>query len=332
MDKIISTYNSSIQLIEDSSNGVVNGVLSGFNKLDQITNGFQNSELTVIGGRPSMDKTSLAISLAIKIGAKNKNTLGIFSLQMPVYQFVSRMISQETGFSALKLKKGELEKHEWEILHTYTKNIKEAPIYLQHSHCMNINEIIMTCNELVEKKQVKCILIDKLQLIEPLPSDYKFNNREQEINKLVIKLKQTTLRLNIPIILFSDLNRLVEGRGGYKRPLLSDLRDSGQIENEADIVAFIYRPEQYGIAEWEDEESSSTSGEAEFCIKKHNVGEFHNIKLSFNSMTGKFNNLSKKISSQFDNRSDDPFSDIGTKQESIFGSRFNNLENDDIPF
>ncbi|WP_271785290.1 DnaB-like helicase C-terminal domain-containing protein, partial [Aquimarina algiphila] len=291
--------------IHKASYGETEGVLSGVKGFDKLTNGFQPSELIVIGARPSMGKTSLAISIARHIAVERKEPVGFISLQMPAMKLVSRFISQETGFNSLKLVKGSLEKHEWDILHVKTKELEKSSIFIEDSPKMILANLIEKCEEMVEKHNVKCIFIDYLQLIDPLPSRYNLGNREQEISMIIRNLKRTALKLKISIISLSQLSRAVENRGGSKRPLLSDLRDSGAIEQHADIVGFIYRPEYYKIDEWDDENQSSCSGQAELTIAKHNNGNLDNIKLAFNSNTGKFSDLNFESPFDFNSRFSD---------------------------
>ena len=302
MNKIGDILKKSIGLVEQAADGKPLGIPTGLDKFDRLTNGLQPSELMIIASRPGMGKSSLAITMARNIAIDSEKPIGFISLETHGEKLVSRFISQETDLTTIKLLKGFLENHEWEALNVKTRIFKEAPIFIEDSSGMSINNIVDKCIELVEKHNVKCIFIDYLQLIEPVPSKYNLGTREQEISMIIRVLKQTARELNISIIVLSQLSRAVEMRGGSKRPLLSDLRDSGAIENHADIVTFIYRPEYYMIDEWDDEERSPVKDQAELIIKKHKNGILDNIRLTFNSSTGKFNNIDPfEFSITFDN-------------------------------
>ena len=267
----------------------LSGVPSGFNKIDKLTAGWQQSDLVIIAARPGMGKTALALSMTSNIAIENKIPLAFFSLEMSSIQLITRMISSETGLDSNKLRTGKLEKHEWEQLNIRVKNLEKAPLYIDDTPSLSIFDLRAKARRLVSQKDVKIIIVDYLQLMTA-GGNMKIGNREQEISTISRNLKALAKELNIPVIALSQLSRLVEGRTS-KRPLLSDLRESGAIEQDADIVSFIYRPEYYKIDTWDDSDRSSTEGEAEFIISKHRNGGLENIRIRFIPSLGKFEDL-----------------------------------------
>ncbi len=267
----------------------LSGVPSGFNKIDKLTAGWQQSDLVIIAARPGMGKTALSLSMASNIAVNNKIPLAFFSLEMSSIQLITRMISSETGLNSDKLRTGKLEKHEWEQLNVRVKNLENAPLYIDDTPSLSIFDLRAKARRLVSQKDVKIIVVDYLQLMTT-GGNIKTGNREQEISTISRNLKALAKELNIPVIAISQLSRMVEGRTS-KRPLLSDLRESGAIEQDADIVSFIYRPEYYKIDTWDDNERSSTEGEAEFIVSKHRNGGLENIRLKFIPTLGKFEDI-----------------------------------------
>ena len=267
----------------------ISGIPSGFNKIDKLTAGWQQSDLVIIAARPGMGKTALALSMASNIAIENKIPLAFFSLEMSSIQLITRMISSETGLDSNKLRTGKLEKHEWEQLNIRVKNLEKAPLYIDDTPSLSIFDLRAKARRLVSQKKVKIIIVDYLQLMTA-GGNMKIGNREQEISTISRNLKALAKELSIPVIALSQLSRLVEGRTS-KRPLLSDLRESGAIEQDADIVSFIYRPEYYKIDTWDDNDRSSTEGEAEFIVSKHRNGGLENIRIRFIPALGKFEDL-----------------------------------------
>jgi len=215
--------------------------------------------------------------------------VAFFSLEMASVQLITRLISSETGLSSEKLRTGKLEKHEWEQLNVKVKGLEKAPLFIDDTPSLSIFDLRAKARRLASQHGIKMIMIDYLQLMTGGPSHG--GNREQEISMISRNLKALAKELSVPVIALSQLSRAVETRGGSKRPLLSDLRESGAIEQDADIVSFIYRPEYYKIDEWDDEERSPTEGQAEFIIAKHRNGGLENIRLKFIGNLGKFDNL-----------------------------------------
>ena len=277
--------------IEEISNKEgLSGIPSGFDKLDKLTSGWQPSDLVIVAARPGMGKTALTLTMARNIAVNNNIPVAFFSLEMSSVQLITRLISSETGLSSEKLRTGRLEKHEWEQLNVKVKTLEKAPLFIDDTPSLSIFDLRAKARRLASQYGIKMIVVDYLQLMTAGGSQ-KGGNREQEISTISRNLKALAKELEVPVIALSQLSRAVETRGGSKRPLLSDLRESGAIEQDADIVSFIYRPEYYKIDEWDDEERSPTEGQAEFIVAKHRNGGLDNIRLKFIGHLGKFDNL-----------------------------------------
>ncbi len=277
--------------IEEISNKEgLSGIPTGFDKLDKLTSGWQPSDLIIVAARPGMGKTALTLTMARNIAVDFNQPVAFFSLEMSSVQLITRLISSETGLSSEKLRTGKLEKHEWEQLNVKVKTLENAPLFIDDTPSLSIFDLRAKARRLASQYGIKVIMIDYLQLMTAGGSQ-KGGNREQEISMISRNLKALAKELNVPVIALSQLSRAVETRGGSKRPLLSDLRESGAIEQDADIVSFIYRPEYYKIDEWDDEERSPTEGQGEFIVAKHRNGGLDNIRLKFIGHLGKFDNL-----------------------------------------
>ena len=277
--------------IEEISNKEgMSGIPSGFDKLDKLTSGWQESDLIIIAARPGMGKTALTLSMARNIAVNQNIPVAFFSLEMASVQLITRLISSETGLSSEKLRTGRLEKHEWEQLNVKVKALEKAPLFIDDSPSLSIFDLRAKARRLASQHGIKLIVVDYLQLMTA-GGGMKGGNREQEISTISRNLKALAKELSIPVIALSQLSRAVETRGGSKRPLLSDLRESGAIEQDADIVSFIYRPEYYKIDEWDDEERTPTEGQAEFIVAKHRNGGLDSIRMKFIGHLGKFDNL-----------------------------------------
>ncbi|WP_047547022.1 replicative DNA helicase [Psychroserpens sp. Hel_I_66] len=277
--------------IEEISNKEgMSGIPTGFTKLDRLTSGWQPSDLIIIAARPGMGKTALTLTMARNIAVDSNIPVAFFSLEMSSVQLITRLISSETSLSSEKLRTGKLEKHEWEQLNVKVKTLEKAPLFIDDTPSLSIFDLRAKARRLASQYGIKVIMVDYLQLMTAGGSQ-KGGNREQEISTISRNLKALAKELSIPVIALSQLSRAVETRGGSKRPLLSDLRESGAIEQDADIVSFIYRPEYYKIDEWDDEERSPTEGQGEFIVAKHRNGGLENIRLKFVGHLGKFDNL-----------------------------------------
>lgn len=316
----------------------LSGVPTGFEKLDKVTSGWQPSDLVIIAARPGMGKTAFILSMARNMAIDHKAPVAIFSLEMSSVQLITRLISSETGLTSEKLRTGKLEQHEWEQLSTKVKDLESAPLFVDDTPSLSVFDLRAKARRLASQHGIKIIIIDYLQLMTAGSKDSKgkgIGNREQEISTISRNLKALAKELNIPVIALSQLSRAVEARTGHKRPLLSDLRESGAIEQDADIVSFIYRPEYYKIPDWDDEDNSPTQNTAEFIIAKHRNGSLENIRLKFIGNLGKFANL-EEYGSGFDdlpskmNSDNSPFftSNLPSPDQA-FGSAANNQDDDD---
>ncbi len=283
MQSLVRDAIKDIQAARDHE-GNLRGIPSGFTDLDRITSGWQKSDLIILAARPGMGKTAFVLSMARNIAVDFNIPVAVFSLEMSSIQLVTRLISSETQLSADKLKKGNLENYEWEQLNAKIGKLVDAPLFIDDTPALTIFELRAKCRRLKAQHNIQMIVIDYIQLMSG-GADNK-GNREQEISTISRSLKALAKELNVPIITLSQLNRSVETRGGSKRPILSDLRESGAIEQDADMVSFIYRPEYYKIDH--DEQGNSTQGMAELIIAKHRNGALADVKLQFIAKYAKF--------------------------------------------
>ena len=287
MSELISSAINNIEELKNKEDGL-SGVPSGFSRLDRVTSGWQKSDLVIIAARPGMGKTALALTMCRNIAINHKTPIGIFSLEMSTDQLVNRLISSESEIPSNKLRKGNLEEYEFVQLHEKIKDLAEAPIYIDDTPGLSVFELRAKARRLVKNHGVKIIIVDYLQLMTA--GGNKIGNREQEISTISRSLKGIAKELKIPVIALSQVNRGVESRTSTsKRPILADLRESGAIEQDADIVTFIYRPEYYKIYEWEN--SDDSRGQAEIIIAKHRNGSLENIRLKFINTLAKFSDL-----------------------------------------
>ena len=320
-----------LKKIQDISNqDGMSGLETGFTKLDALTSGWQPSDLIIIAARPGMGKTAFVISMAKNMAIDFGHPVALFSLEMSSVQLITRMISSETGLTSEKLRKGNLEAHEWEQLNVKVKKLSDAPIYIDDTPSLSIFDLRAKARRLVSQHGVKIIVIDYLQLMTAGGSAGKGGgNREQEISMISRNLKALAKELNVPVIALSQLSRAVETRGGSKRPLLSDLRESGAIEQDADIVSFIFRPEYYGVTEWDDDDHTPCEGQGEFIVAKHRNGGLENIRLKFTGHLAKFSDLEEGFSSEFQSSMNSVSPDQFISPKDAFG-----IEDDggDVPF
>ncbi len=325
MQTLVKDAIDEIQKAKDHD-GNIRGVPSGFTALDRITAGWQKSDLIVLAARPGMGKTAFVLSMARNIAVDFKKPVAFFSLEMASVQLVTRLISSESQLPADKLKKGNLENFEWEQLNAKIGGLVEAPLYIDDTPALSIFELRAKCRRLVAQHKIELIIIDYIQLMSS-GGDGK-GNREQEISAISRSLKSLAKELNVPIITLSQLNRSVETRSGSKRPMLSDLRESGAIEQDADMVLFIYRPEYYKIDQ--DEEGNSTHGMAELIIAKHRNGALADVKMQFIDRFAKF------VDYEDDSFADDgtlPSGDYSKENSYTVPSRMNDSPADDsTPF
>lgn len=264
------------------------GVPSGFTQLDRVTSGWQKSDMIIIAARPAMGKTAFVVSAMRNASVNFGKPVAIFSLEMSAVQLVNRLISAEAELESEKIKKGNLADYEWEQLVHKTAKLTDAPIFIDDTPALSVLELRAKCRRLKAQHDIQMIIIDYLQLMSGDTSKAG-GNREQEIAAISRSLKMLAKELNVPVIALSQLSRAVETRGGDKRPQLSDLRESGSIEQDADMVMFLYRPEYYGITE--DENGQPTQGVGEVIIAKHRNGSLENVQLKFVGKFTKFTDL-----------------------------------------
>jgi replicative DNA helicase len=273
---------------------------TGFDLLDRQIGGWEPGELIVIGSRPSMGKTCLGLSLMRNMAVVHDIPCAYFTFESGVQHLTERIIAAEAEIDITKLKNGKLTEQEWEKLELGLRKILEAKIFLISEPLLYPDHLHSTIRTLVNEKKVRVIMIDYLQLMMP----YRMRrNREQEVSTMLRKIKSIAKELNIAVLLLSQLNRSVELRSGYKRPMLSDLRESGAIEDDADKVIFLHRPEYYGI--YEDEYGNSLQGLAELIIAKNRTGITGELMLRFNKNHGKFTQLDINLEALGDIRPED---------------------------
>ena len=267
----------------------LSGLQSGFKALDKITSGWQSSDLIIIAARPAMGKTAFVLSMAKNMAVNFNIPIAVFSLEMSNIQLVNRLIVNVSQIQGEKIKTGQLAPYEWEQLDYKLKELFDAPIFIDDTPSLSVFELRTKARRLVREHNIKCIIIDYLQLMNA--SGMKnFGSREQEVSLISRSLKGLAKELGIPIIALSQLNRSVESRvTDGKRPQLSDLRESGAIEQDADMVCFIHRPEYYKI--FVDEKGNDLTGKAEIIIAKHRNGATGDVLLSFKSEYARFQNL-----------------------------------------
>lgn len=271
----------------------ISGVPSGFRDIDKETGGWQNSDLIIIAARPAMGKTAFLLSMARNIAVGHKIPMALFSLEMASVQLITRMIASETRISSEKLRKGTLDDEEWQRLFSNVSELENAPLYIDETPSLSIFDFRAKCRRLVMQHGVRLIMVDYLQLMTAGGGGKGTGNREQEISMISRSLKAIAKELNVPVIALSQLSRSVETRPG-KRPQLSDLRESGAIEQDADIVSFIFRPEYYKITVWDNDEEgqeTSTENQAELIIAKHRNGATADVRLSFLKHFAKFGDI-----------------------------------------
>ncbi len=290
------------------------GVPAGYTALDRMTNGWQPANLIILAARPAMGKTAFVLSMARNMAVDHKKGVAVFSLEMSSIELVNRLISSEAELPSSKIRTGQLSDEEWQKLEYRARRLEEAPIFIDDTPAISIFELRAKCRRLKRQHDIDIVVIDYLQLMTGPPESR--GNREQEVSNISRALKGIAKELNIPIICLSQLNRSVESRPD-KRPQLSDLRESGAIEQDADIVSFIHRPEYYGFTE--DENQMSLRGIAEIIIAKHRAGSIGDVRLRFQAEFTKFVELDENIIGGLDDS--DSFSDEPVIQ--TFGSKMN---------
>jgi replicative DNA helicase len=299
------------------------GIPTGFTELDRMTSGWQKSDLIILAARPGMGKTAFVLSMARNAAVLANKSVAIFSLEMSSMQLVKRLIASEAELSSEKIRSGKLEEHEWQQLHTKISTIEDAKLFIDDTPALSVLELKAKARRLKSNRQLDMIIIDYLQLMRAEEGNKNAGNREQEISYISRSLKGLAKELDIPIIALAQLSRAVEQRQD-KRPVLSDLRESGSIEQDADLVTFIFRPEYYGITQ--DEEGNDNTGLTEIIIRKHRNGSPGTVNLKFVKHFGKFTDWG------YSDYGDDTIQDSSV----TFGSKMNDMSpfepGEDMPF
>ena len=331
MGPLVQQAIKEIESRKDLKDGLT-GVPTGFTNLDRITAGFQKSDLVILAARPAMGKTAFVLSALRNAAVDFQHPVAIFSLEMSELQLVNRLISAEAELESEKIKRGNLANHEWEQLYRRTARISEAPIFIDDTPALSVLELRAKCRRLKAQHDIQMIIVDYLQLMTAGTGKNSPGNREQEIATISRSLKNLAKELNVPVIALSQLSRAVETRGGDKRPQLSDLRESGSIEQDADMVLFLYRPEYYGITQ--DMEGNNTTGVGEVIIAKHRNGSLGDVRLRFIGKYTRFENLeSESFSvSSFNSDSDKKVLTFPSKANIHNDSNNHNPLDDEPPF
>ena len=292
---ISDIVSKAIKEIDEASQkeGGITGIPSGFEELDSITAGFHPGTLVIIAARPAMGKTAFALTMMRNMAIDYKKPVAFFSLEMPATEIAMRLISAQSEIDASKLKKGTLEAWEKEQIMAQTQKLNTAPIYIDDSSQLSIFELRAKCRRLKQRFNIQAVFIDYLQLMKG-ETDNRNGNREQEISNISRQLKSLSKELSIPVFALAQLSRAVETRGGNKEPQLSDLRESGAIEQDADMVMFLYRPEYYGFAE--DENGNPTYGLAKVLLAKHRAGGTGKMDMRFRANYARFENMGASVS------------------------------------
>jgi replicative DNA helicase len=270
------------ELYKNNQSGVT-GVPTGYKKLDELTAGLQRSDLVILAGRPSMGKTAFALNLARNAAVDHGIPVGFFSLEMSADALVMRLLCTEAKVNMMSVRTGKINQEEMDRLTEHAPKLMNAPIYIDDTPGMNVLELRAKARRLKAEHNIQFLIIDYLQLME----GHKGENRQQEITHISRSLKAIAKELDVPVLALSQLSRAVESRDKSKRPQLSDLRESGAIEQDADVVFFVYRPEYYGILEFPDT-GESTHNMCEIIIGKQRNGPTGNVRLTFLKEFGKF--------------------------------------------
>lgn len=328
MSTLVAKAIKEIEAVGQQEEGL-SGVPAGFTELDRMTNGWQRGTLNIIAARPAMGKTAFVLSLARNAAVDFNKGIAFFSLEMGSIELVNRLISGEAEIEGEKIKKGKLEPHEWTQLNTRVGRLSQAPFFIDDTPQLTLFELRAKCRRLKAQHDIQMIIIDYLQLMSGGP-DNGNGNREQVIANISRGLKALAKELSVPVIALSQLSRAVETRGGDKKPQLSDLRESGSIEQDADMVMFIYRPEYYGIGE------DLPPGTAQIIIAKHRNGQTGEVNLKFVNKFAKFTNPD----TAFDNYRPPtiPYGGYGgdaggaEAQVRVMPSRMNDFGSEEAPF
>jgi replicative DNA helicase len=283
-DVLIETYDN-IEALHSRKDDVT-GTPTGFMELDRMTAGFQKSDLIIVAARPSVGKTAFALNIAQNVATKSDANVAIFSLEMGARQLAMRMLCAEGNIDAQKLRTGKLEDDDWQKLTMAMGSLSRAGIYIDDSPGIRVNDIRAKCRRLKQEKGLDLVIIDYLQLITGTGSMHRQENRQQEVSEISRTLKAMARELDVPVIALSQLSRGVEARQD-KRPMMSDIRESGSIEQDADVVAFLYRDDYYN-------KESEKQNIIEIIIAKQRNGPVGTVELAFIKEYNKFVNIDRK--------------------------------------
>ena len=328
MSKVVKDTFEHLETIHGQEGGIT-GVPSGFPKLDDLTSGWQPSDLIIIAARPSMGKTAFALACAQNAATHPERSTGVavFSLEMGAQQLAQRMLTSEARVDAHKARTGQMDDEDWQHLARAAGKLSDADIFIDDTPGLSVLELRAKTRRLVAEHDIGLVVVDYLQLMQASGANLRSGaNREQEIAHISRSLKGLAKELDVPVIALSQLNRAVENRGGDKRPQLSDLRESGSIEQDADVVAFIYRAERYGITV--DEQGNSTEGIGEIIIEKQRNGPIGSVELAFVKQYARFENLT----TQFDESGGDAAPGGGMGPAGPGGGGGDGSFEDDAPF
>ncbi len=326
IDDVLKKALKNLESIKEHEN-TLTGIPSGFVELDRETSGWQKSDLIIIAARPGMGKTAFALTVARNASVEFGKSIAVFSLEMSSEQLVGRLISGETEIISQKMRNGDLTDQEWERLNTKITKLADAKMFIDDTPGISVFELKAKCRRLKAQQDIDMIIIDYLQLMRGEESKGQ-GNREQEIGYISRSLKGLAKELQIPVIALAQLSRAVEVRGGTKKPMLSDLRESGSIEQDADMVMFLYRPEYYQLTEFED--GMPTQGLAEIMLAKHRHGAVRDFRVRFQGEFAKFADIDGiGIPNQ---GGDFSFSEDQGIQTITLQSRMNDGDDNDVPF
>ncbi len=329
IDSVITEAYEMLHKAAERTDGM-SGIASGFHALDRMTSGWQNSDLVILAARPAMGKTAFALSMAKNIAVDQNIPVALFSLEMSNVQLINRVIVNTCEIKGEKIKSGQLEDYEWAQLDNKIKDLIGKPMFVDDTPSLSVFELRTKARRLVKEHGVKLIMIDYLQLMNA--SGMSFGSRQEEVSTISRSLKGLAKELNIPILALSQLNRGVENRPGgentldSKRPQLSDLRESGAIEQDADMVIFIHRPEYYHL--YKDENSNDLRGKAVIIIAKHRNGAVGDVLLTFKGQYARFENPDEETATPLPG---EDFNDISRSELSPTGEDYNSI-NRDNPF
>ena len=297
LHQVVRTALDNLNQIREHSDEL-QGVPCGIRAIDEKTGGWQKSDLIIMAGRPGMGKTSFVLTIARNAAIDYNMPVAFFSLEMSATQLVQRMFSMESGVNSEHISKGTLTAEEWQKLMDNVGKLETSNLIIDDTPALSVFDLRAKCRRLKHKHDIKLVIVDYLQLMQGnADGSSKGGNREQEISYISRSLKALAKELDIPVIALAQLSRAVETRGGSKRPMLSDLRESGSIEQDADMVLFIYRPEYYHMDVFEEDQTPA-AGLAEIMFEKNRHGSNGNIRVRFQKQYTKFSDVDTVLFSE----------------------------------